>query len=150
MSNNIPLVYLAGGITGLTYGASTNWREEAIRLLSPLRGLSPMRAKHHLAGEKRIKGSYEDTALSSKKGITTRDRWDVSRCDVVLMYLLGLEEVSKGTMIEAGWADSYRKPVVLVIEEEGNVNDHPMIREIAGFHVDTLEAGVNLVRALLL
>lgn len=154
MKSNNGLVYLAGPITGLSYGESVDWRDEAMGLLRhgprPLRGLSPMRAKSYLAGERRITGSYEDTALSSKKGITARDRWDVERCDVVLMNLLGAESVSIGTMIEAGWADSYRKPVVLVIEENGNVNDHPILREIGGFHVGTLEAGVNIVRALLL
>jgi len=58
--------------------------------------------------------------------------------------------VSIGTMIEAGWADSYRKPIVLVMEEEGNVHDHAILNEAVGFRVGSLEAGVNIVRALLL
>ena len=41
----------------------------------------------------------------------------MQRCDVVLMYLIGAKKVSIGTMIEAGWADAYRKPVVLVLED---------------------------------
>ncbi len=88
------MVYLAGPITGLTYDTATDWREMARGFLETynITGISPMRAKEYLGAEKRIEGSYEDTALSSAKGITTRDRWDVSRSDVMLVNLLDADK----------------------------------------------------------
>ncbi len=88
------MVYLAGPITGLTYDTATDWREMARGFLETynITGISPMRAKEYLGAEKRIEGSYEDTALSSAKGITTRDRWDVSRSDVMLVNLLDTDK----------------------------------------------------------
>jgi hypothetical protein len=35
----------------------------------------------------------------------TRDRFDATRCDVLLVNLLGAERVSIGTMMEVAWAD---------------------------------------------
>ena len=110
------LVYLAGPISGTSYGESTDWRESIAEKIYPHTALSPMRGKSYLSSEAAIADSY-DTPLSCAKGIITRDRWDVERCDIVLVNLLGASRVSIGTMMEIAWADAYRKPVVLVMEE---------------------------------
>ena len=143
------LVYLAGPIAGCTYKGCVGWRDYAIAQLAPfgIVGLSPMRCKEYLAKEESIKASY-NTVMSCGKGVTARDRWDTSRCDVVLVNFLGATEVSKGTIMEIAWADILRKPIVLTIDE-GNVNDHPMIRNVSGFIVPTLDEGVEVVKALL-
>jgi len=52
-------------------------------------------------------------------------------------------------MIEYGWADASRKPIISVIEKEGNVHDHSIVRELTGFRVETLEDGLHVARALL-
>ena len=156
------MVYLAGPIKGLSYGACTDWRDYATKFLKShgITALSPMRAKEHLKNEKVVAGQYRSHVLSSTRGIVTRDRWDVSRCDVMLANLLETKEeltenqvievpVSIGTMVEYGWADAYRKPVVSVMEREGNVHDHPMVQEITGFRVETLDEGLVTVCALL-
>lgn len=143
------LVYTAGPITGLNYAGATDWRKEVEDALFPLQTLSPMRAKEHLAGVERITGSYEDMSLASSRGIITRDRFDVMRCDLVFMNLLGAKMVSIGTMIEAGWADASRTPVVVVMED-GNIHSHTMLMEIAGFVVPDLEAAINITRGILL
>ena len=70
------------------------------------------------------------------------------RCDMVLMNLLGATKVSIGSMIELGWADAFRKPVVLVIEE-GNCHMHAIVQEIAGFIVPTLDQGIEVVKSIL-
>ena len=88
--------------------------------------------------------------MSTEAAITGRDRYDVmTRCDAVLVYLLGAEEVSIGTVIEVGWADAARKPIILVIEDEGNVHDHPMVRCPAAFRVSSLIDACDLANALL-
>lgn len=143
--------YLAGPITGLTYGDCTDWREYAVKELATvgIRGVSPLRAKDYLKNETNISSSYENIALSSSRGIMTRDRWDATRCDVVLANFLGADKPSFGTVMEIAWADLARIPVVLVIEPEKNPHDHPMVREAAGFRVATLAEGVHIVKAIL-
>lgn len=144
------LVYLAGPITGLSYGEATDWRSYAIQSLAKenIKGLSPLRCKEYLMLEKKIAQKYDSFVLSTGKGITTRDRWDCLRCDVLLVNLLGAEKVSIGTMMELGWASSNNKPIVLCIEDQGNIHDHAMVREVCGFAVNSLDHGLEIVKTL--
>ncbi len=109
-------VYLAGPIKGLAYDGCNDWRVYAkSRLLDlGIAGVSPMRAKEFLSLEKSVSDDY-DNVLACQKGIATRDRFDVASCNVMLAYLLGAEKVSIGTMIEFGWADAARKPIITIM-----------------------------------
>jgi nucleoside 2-deoxyribosyltransferase len=144
------LCYLAGPITGTTYDGSTSWRDSAIVELAKagIIGISPMRGKDYLLDRTSISDAYDEYVLSTQKGIVTRDRWDCQRSDVVLVNVLGATKVSIGTVIELGWADAARRPIILVMDE-GNPHDHAMVRELAGFIVPTLEQGLALVSILL-
>lgn len=152
-----PKVYLAGAISGLTYDQGQDWRDYATQSLNKMGidGYSPLRAKDFLKSFGKIEQSYELTeqplaSLSTDRGIMTRDRNDVLTADAVLFYLLGTgSRVSVGTCIEFGWADAFRKPVVLVMEPEGNVHEHPMVREATGFRVNTLEKGLAVLNCIL-
>lgn len=143
-------VYLAGPISGLSYGGCTDWREYAKSELAKegIIGVSPMRAKEYLAEEMNIKDSY-NTVLSCGKGITTRDRFDTKNCNLVLANLLGAKKVSIGTVLEFGWADAYRNPIIAVMEKSGNPHDHAMIKELIGFRVETLDEGIHIAEAIL-
>lgn len=172
-----PRVYLAGPITGLSYDGATDWRQAMKVSLGTLGidGFSPLRAKDYLKDETSIDGSpsayQRKHPLSSPKGIVTRDREDVRRADVVLMNLLGATRVSVGTMIELGWADAFRVPVVVVMEgatqyevgpaagagtdvkavgEVANPHAHAMVDQIAGYIVGTLGEALIVVKALVL
>jgi len=146
-------VYLAGPITGLTYGNCTDWREYAQKELAVagITGVSPLRAKNYLKayGGKLIGNEYFDKVLSCAKGITTRDRWDAMNSDLLLVNFLGAERASLGSMIEYGWADAARNPIITVMEEGGNLHDHAMVRELTGFRVETLDEGLNVAKAIL-
>lgn len=147
----MPDVYLAGPITGLSYDNGQSWREFATEQLSQsgITAWSPLRAKEYLRAYGKMEAQgYFDKVLSNARGITTRDRWDCQRVDIVLANLVGAERVSIGTVIELGWADAVRTPIVLVMEDEGNLHDHAMVRELAGFVVPTLEQALDVVRAL--
>jgi nucleoside 2-deoxyribosyltransferase len=146
------LVYCAGPISGLHYTEGQSWREYVAKNLpEEIRAISPLRAKSEkLARVGIIVDSYEDNPLTSTKGITTRDRLDCTRADAVLVNLLGATTVSVGTCIELGWADANRIPVVLVIETRGNLHDHPMVRDIAGFRVETLDEAIAVLEAVLM
>lgn len=144
-------VYLAGPITGLTYDGATDWRDDvAQRLwLEGITPLSPLRGKDYLRDVGELKDQYHElNVLSSGKGITTRDRWDCQRADVVLMNLVGAERVSIGSVMEAAWADAARVPLVLAMEE-GGLHDHAMMREVAGYVVPTLDQAVETTLAIL-
>lgn len=144
------LVYLSGPITGLNYAGSVDWRQEATRELYHygINTISPMRAKEFLKNENIIKGSYEDSLFGSAQAITTRDRFDTQRSDVVLVNLLGAKTVSIGTMIEVGWADAARVPIVLVSEDD-NIHRHPILDTCCGFKAKTLGDGLHIITKLL-
>lgn len=143
------LLYLSGPITGLSYGGAVDWREYVATKLPPhISALSPMRAKTYLANEKKLGHSYEEHPLSSSKGIIHRDRFDTFRCDMILVNFLGAEKVSIGTVMEIAWADAARTPIVLAMEK-GNVHDHGMVREAAGFIVPTLDEAIQIAIAVL-
>jgi len=144
-------IYLAGPISGLDYKGATDWRNEAQYRLaqSDILGLSPMRAKEFLK-DKGIIGSGDmgdEHGLSHPRGFVTRDRMDVATCDAVLMNLLGATRVSIGTMVEIGWADAYRKPVILIMEQN-NPHEHGFVRQLTHYHVTTLDAGLDIAEAL--
>lgn len=144
-------LFLSGPITGVSYGDCTDWRKYVAGKMPPeIKCISPMRGKDYLKKEKEVKASYEDIPLCSGKGITCRDRFDAKRSDAILMNLLGAQKVSIGTIIELGWSDDGTKPIILVMEKNGNVHDHPMLKDIADYIVDNLDDAIELAQKILL
>jgi len=143
-------VYLCGPITGLSYGECTDWRQFVARhVAQDIIPLSPLRGKRYLENEKEIGDSYEHIAMSTAQAITTRDRFDLQSCDMMIANFLGAKKVSIGSVIELGWADAFRKPVILVIESENNIHEHSIVNSIAGFRVSTLKEAITIVNATL-
>lgn len=147
-------VYLAGPISGLTYDGAEDWRAFAKAELAKydIHGLSPLRAKEYLRGIPALvadcAGYGELNCMSSPRGIMTRDRYDATRCDVLLVNLLGSQRVSIGTVMEIAWADLCRTPIVVAMEPDGNVHEHAMIAEAIGFRVASLEEAIHVVKAI--
>ena len=146
-----PIVYLSGPITGLTYDQGQGWREHVTAKLATygISGVSPLRAKEYLKQAGELQGSYEMHPLSTMAGIVTRDRWDCQRSAVAIVNVLEARQVSVGTVIELGWLDAHRIPIVLAMEPSGNVHEHSMVRGIAGFHVYTLEDAIQVTVGIL-
>ena len=152
-------IYLAGPITGLSYGeARHGWRERFAEIMTRLEAtdialFSPMRAKHHLSDVENLDGNTaaysEGPAISSASGIVCRDRNDVKNCGVVVANLLGAEIVSIGTVMEFAWADAFGTPLIMVIEDEGNIHEHLMMEDVAGYRVNNLEEAAFLAKWLL-
>jgi nucleoside 2-deoxyribosyltransferase len=146
--------YLAGPITGLDYAGATDWRDHATACLAPfgIKALSPLRSKGYLRGVESFSADgdvYRDlSVLSTNRGIMTRDRHDATRCDVLLVNLLGAERVSIGTVMEIAWADACRTPIVCAIEPKGNPHEHGMVLEAIGFRVTHLDDAINIVKAI--
>ncbi len=144
-------VYLAGPITGTSYGESTDWRMKAIRDLDNwgLVGFSPMRGKAYLSKEEEIADSYSDHTMSSITGINIRDYNDTRTAAAILVNLLGAKKVSIGTVMEIAWAKAHNVPVVLIMEKTGNVHDHGMLTYNC-IRVATLTEGIDCIKQLLL
>lgn len=145
-------VYLAGGIAGLEFDEAVEWRVQAERMLGPrIRAYSPMRGKEFLRHKGVMTGSaYNESELASAHGIMGRDHNDVKTSDAVLMNLVGAQRVSIGSVIEATWCHIYRVPLILVMEETGNIHEHVMFTEIPVYRTPSLSRGCDLVRHLLL
>lgn len=138
-------VYLAGPIAKCHFDQVTSWRKEvADKLPGNVIALDPMRDKDYLTG-KVIKDIKSTHFLTNANGVMSRDRNDVLFiADLFFANFLGASEISKGTMIELGWADSKRIPIILVMEE-GNIHNHPMVRQAAHHITDNLEKGIEIV-----
>ena len=143
-------VYLAGAITGLTYGEGQNWRAYAKEWLSQhnILGYSPLRAKEYLKENGVLEGSYEDHPLSSQKGLFNRDLYDCRSCDLLFVNLLGVDRVSIGTVFEMGACFSLNKPIILVMEK-GGIHTHPFILESSAYVVETLQEGLDIANTIL-
>lgn len=143
-------IYLAGPISGLDWKQATEWRQYVEDELSDfgIECLSPLRFKNFLASETSIRDSYPDHPLANTRAIYTRDRWDVSRSDVVLVNFVGATKVSIGTILEIAWADMLNKPIVYLSDPD-NIHNHAMVMEAVGFVVHSLEEAVEVVKALM-
>jgi hypothetical protein len=109
-----------------------------------------MRHKDYLLQETTIVDCYDDQILSSQRGIFARDSWDATRCDGIFVNLIGAERVSIGTVMEISWAWQARVPIILVMEDEGNIHEHSMIREACPFRVNSIEHGIEIAGKLFL
>jgi hypothetical protein len=157
-------VYLSGPITGCEFDdwLCNGWRMDAQEALEEepvphyviprptgIVCYSPLRGKSFLKNMKGpIDGEYQGP-LTKRHAITQRDRHDCMTCDAMLVYLEGAKEVSIGTMIELGWADALRTPIVTVMEE-GNVHEHVIGNSIPIAVVRTLDEGCDLIKRILL
>lgn len=156
--SNRPSIYLAGPIKGLDYDGATSWRDhaQAALRLAGIDAFSPMRGKHYLKGLAEVGGdtlkdSYAQFPLSTMKAILCRDHRDCTQASAVIVYLLGAQRVSIGTVMEVAWAHHARVPVIVVIEKDGsNVHEHGLLLEACNYRVDTLAEAIEVAKAVLL
>lgn len=150
----MPKVYLAGPIAGMSYDECDMWRKDAQNAFQGwgIEAFSPLRHQRYLASKGTLGKTVPNDAnepMSNAKGLTHRDHWDVLTCDLLFVNFLGAEEVSMGTVLEIAWAHAYKKPIIMVIEEEGNPHEHMMINEIVPFRASTLDEGLDLAWQIL-
>jgi nucleoside 2-deoxyribosyltransferase len=146
-----PKVYLCGPISGLTIEECTAERERVMLQLAAcgIEAYSPLRGKKHLVPSGQIIGSGAyDAVIGRANGIIGRDRNDVLRCDALLADLRGAKKASIGSMVEFGWADAWRKPIVTVMEK-GNVHDHVFVNHLSTYVTHSIDDAVNLLSLLL-
>lgn len=157
-------IYLAGPITGLSYGeARHGWREEFSKIVEPhghIECYSPMRAKNFLEKSNKIAGTADsygkDSPFGQALGILGRDHNDVFTCDAMVANFLGAKMGSLGTAAEFGFAYAYRKPIIMVIEpaeldytKNTNPHHHVFLTSMAAYVVNDLETAADVVASLL-
>lgn len=147
----MPTVYLSGSITGLTYDEATDWRtkSELAFALSNINAVSPLRAKAFLKAQDKLSAVLDSGhGVASNQGVTNRDRFDIMNCDCLLVNLLGATRVSIGTMVELGWADAARIPIVIAMESD-NIHQHCFVNTLATYIVDNIEEAQQMVVEML-
>jgi hypothetical protein len=146
-------IYRAGPIGGCDYAECTTWRKTWIYSFMSVRAfvecISPMRGKGYLKDDKCIDSVEYEDPLSCPKGIYARDRWDALRCDLLVVNLLGARKPSLGSVMEIAWADAVGTPIIVIMEDKGNVHEHILINEACGFRVDTVDKARHLAASIL-
>jgi hypothetical protein len=51
--------------------------------------------------------------------------------------------------MECAWAYAFDKPLIVVMEDEGNLHEHAMIREATGFRVNTIDKAIDVANSIL-
>jgi len=147
-------VYLSGPIKHFTYADANAWREQAAAAFLPgIIGINPLRGKEFLANEgvmgEDVLRKHFDQPFIKDAELVSRDHHDVINANALLVNLLGTTKVSIGTMAEMAWAYDRQIKMCLVMEETGNVHEHPFIRGMAHFRATTLADGISKINALL-
>lgn len=148
-------IYLSGPICGLTFSESTEWRndvreqlEDYAEIMDPMRDVMTATPEEVIfdGGESR---STADSVMSTDRGIVRRDYTDTVTSTILFVNLLGAEKASIGTVVEIAWAYEKRIPIVAVMEEKGNPHDHPFIRDMVDYRVDSIERAVNVALSIM-
>lgn len=145
-------IYLAGGISGLSYTEAQGWRDK-VKAAFEGTGIdcySPLRSKEFLRTSGIITGSYEDHPISSARGILHRDHFDCTTADLVFVNFLNAPMTSVGTAMELGWAFDNHIIVVAVMQKDTKFNTHPMMLECITYRVETLREGIAIAKSVLL
>lgn len=148
-------VYLAGSITGLTYGQALGWRRDAVHRLTELGYdvYSPMRHKLHLASAFHTETIPHTSPMFNNP--FHRDLHDIDRSDYVLCFdpyarTFGRSSPSVGTLVELGYAYASDKYVILVdpavaYERDASYNLHPFVSGVARDVLPSLEDAYQLL-----
>ena len=144
-------VYLAGPIRGHTYEQANGWRNEVARRLEVgISGINPLRGKECLSG-RGVLGeheSYADLLNCSPAEVTARDRFDCMHADLVLFNFTGPPANHIGSLIEVGWADAARIPIVMV-GFEAHFKGHPMMEALVAWKCKNLDQAIEVCNAFL-
>ena len=141
------VVYLGGPIRGLSYDEASNWRNQAIERLSEvgIECLSPMRGKELIKEESKITDSYENLKGCSSKDIFNRDKFDVSRSDILLFNFTNRKVSIIGSLFELAWGHLLGKYCVLAVDKESIYAKHPFVKESASIIFDNIEDAIDYV-----
>ena len=154
-------IYLAGPMAGISKQSADSWRDYVAARLDGVHEMpsgpsveilcwNPTRGEDTDSSAKFSAVATNTSPCNSTQGILGRDRNDVMTADLVFMNVTGAKRVSIGTTVELGWADAYRKPLILVMEKSGNIHEHLFFDGLCTYRVDNLDAGIDCARHILM
>jgi nucleoside 2-deoxyribosyltransferase len=128
------------------------WRNRATQMLaiqSGLDGFGLVTTVDPFRGQPKEKVS-KDGLKGAMPGVflSRRDKWTIDRCDVMLMCVLGIEDLKRqsiGTWAEFGYAGMTGKVPVIVVADHQSVLEHPFVEDLASVVVPTLEEAVKAI-----
>ena len=144
-------IYLAGPIAGLTEEVATEWRAEVRESLPHgIIGISPLRCEPLKKGMVYTDDGATDKMWSDPRSINAKNWLDTESSDLVLAYLpkeMNDRRPSIGTIIEIGWSIGLKKPLI-VVSDDKQIMDHPLIECNAAWRLDNLEDAVEVIIGL--
>ena len=145
-------VYLAGPIADCTMEEVNSWRnyvsgkfDNNIRGVNPIRGETP-----NMKNGKFVAEDLLTAEVWTDHAIYTKNMYDTKTCDMVFAYLpkkFNDRRPSYGTIMEIAWTIMLEKPLVVVTDDE-YIKMYPLITANAGWLVDNLDDGVDMVNQL--
>jgi len=147
----LPRVYLCGPITAQSEQEATTWRSQVSAALHQEADcIDPTRDSPEYGRQSQDAVTRPLTIERLRHGKMTivRNRFDVTRCDILLCCFLGATEVSIGSVGEIFWAEAMGKPVIIVREDE-NIHNHDMLNEIAGWIFPAIKPAIQQIKRLL-
>jgi hypothetical protein len=135
------VVYLAGGISGLTEEEAFSWRSEAVGKLEPcgIKCYNPI-----AVGDFERFNDGDGHFSGGDKICYHRDKFMVNKSDIILINYDTFQKVTSiGTSVEKGWADGSKLIIVFSKQEI----EHPFITENA-IIVNTLAQAIELIKGL--
>lgn len=141
------LVYLAGPMTGQTYEETVAWRDWVREHLeeSSFTVLDPARGVMFLEPDDVVKDAYTEHLTESKHIVFTRDKFDSTRADILLVNLLDAKRISIGTLMEMAWAHLAGRFTVTIMEPNGNPHEHAFVREASSIVLPDIEEAVDYI-----
>lgn len=137
-------VYLAHPISGLGYDEVVDYFISTKKKLEELgyTVMHPMTAKDALRNEKKFVANGYENPESTNHAIIERDRWMVSRADIVYCNFLGAQAISIGCVMELAWAELQHKLVVIAMEKD-NPHRHAFVLEAADVIFESHEGVIS-------
>lgn len=141
------IVYLSGSIGGLSYEEASGPRDYATSLLLK-RGwdvLDPMRGYQILSTLETIEEGEQVQKLLgvTDTAITQRDRDDIRRSDVLLVF--SGDRATWGTAFEWEYAVGLSKPIVVICSPDSPTRKHPWCRTMCCAFVSNVDEAVDFI-----
>lgn len=143
MTHNMPYVYLAGPISGLSFEEGSGWREYCeANLKNTFNPLLPSDKDHLTDGNKFSNGKDLDNLISDM--FFSRDLYWTEKCDIIIAnFTIRPPVLGSGTIYELGYAHALRKLIILVGPDE---NIPLFATKGANVHFQTIEEAVEYIK----
>lgn len=144
------VVYLCGTIGGLTYAEASDPRKYATGLLNDIGydTLDPLRGAEILStalksDEEIAEGLGAQLIGVTAMAITQRDRDDIRRADLVLIF--SGNKASWGSAFEWEFAYNLGKPIVVICDKDSPTREHPWCKTMCSYFAETIEEAVDFI-----